>query len=710
MSAYGTQKPGGQHAVQLTFPAVRTQVATPHAYKVSTGVEVSKPIAGDDFQALWHEQKRKDAHYMARAKVIATAHHRSRAMSSHMGYFGMPRAVLGQRQNANPTDGAIGASDSGRRSGNSVYGAPFVTSEDMRHIYTRQPDTPLPRRSQNDFSGLVGGVLRSAEGQGHAKGRLTARFNELNQIDIEKQAFVGDIEGALQKQQLADSMTAETSGLEFPAEGMGAKIELTQGLQSLLDAIASAQKTFDIEDQGSEGNSQLVEGEGDETNYLSRFKTEDVVKIMKLSFRLAPSSSGQELTDWKGMCDEIVVLLKSYTVPDGVNEPDVGEVYNTLRKPRLTTFYTSQALLEKLSKYFAEMASVETAGEGRTTRGTLNERIAKSRALVQHLGFAKAQREMDPRVHHQLVQQAERDRLRASQDDESSSGGDDDDSGDEDGDAREEQEELDLDSNSRFTPQGRPREYDEHEEARRQRGGPSRQGRGRVRLQRSLPNNGGDWNREIFGEGAGEEEQDKGVASGGRGRAQTFFNEPVVSAEKREEGQLDEELEVDDDAYVQPKPVRGLRKTKNPSAGRSLHATSGQTNTAVSKPLTVSSHFDQDTGTWGIQTRTGANDGDAEGDEEPEYMPAKVVVKKAPTKQLPPATTIGRPKKGASIPAEAKQAFLDLEKSRNLEGMTRWMIDHNIPVKSALRSKIEAGTHTHTLIKNAVKKSSAFAR
>lgn len=672
MSAYGTQKPGGQKAVQLTFPAVRTElVDTPHAYDVSWGVEAKKkPWAGDDFQALWHEQKKSDAHHMARAKVVATAHHRARAMSSHMGYFGMPKAVLCQRQNASMTMGAYGGSDSGRRSGNSVYGAPFITTEDMRQQFARVPDTPLPLRSRNDHEGLRGGVLRSAEGQGHARGRLDARFKELNQIDVEKQAFIGDMEGALQKQQLVDSMSAETSGLEYPSEGIGSKIELTTHLQSVLDALVSSRSPSDPRDLDVDESGSVIaqQGRADSAYYLSKLKVDEMVAVVKLAMRLTPSASAGEITEWMGLCNDCLVQLEAITAPDtseleGMDQS--GREFQTRRNPKIQSFLTSLSLFQKLHKYFQGMLSVGTAGEGRHTRGTLNERIAKSRALVQHLGFASATRAMDPREHHQLVRQAERGRLGGVVEDDSS---DDDDSSGGDSDARDEQEELDLGSNARFTRQGRPREDEEHDEI-HPRGRPSAKGRRRARGGRAqVPNNGGDPNRETFGEGAGEEEQDAGIASGGRGRAQGFFNEPPEEAKEREEEQEEEEEEVDDDEYQQPK------------ASASAHAVSSSENTAKAQPTNVSRVFDQGTGGWGVATRR-AEDGGADGGQKPKYMADALGTSPLLKKE---ASAIGRPKKVADVPQSDKTALADFHKRNDVEAMVRWAQEHKLKLKSAV--------------------------
>jgi len=76
MAGYGTMKPGGQDAVELTFPAIFSQVyakdKVPLSFAGRSGAPTVQPIAGSDFQAHYHEQKKREADHMARATVIAT--------------------------------------------------------------------------------------------------------------------------------------------------------------------------------------------------------------------------------------------------------------------------------------------------------------------------------------------------------------------------------------------------------------------------------------------------------------------------------------------------------------------------------------------------------------------------------------------------------------------------------------------------------------
>ena len=54
---------------------------------VRTGIDM--PI-GTDYQAQWHQQKMRDANYMANAKVKATLVARAKAFSSPNGYYQLP--------------------------------------------------------------------------------------------------------------------------------------------------------------------------------------------------------------------------------------------------------------------------------------------------------------------------------------------------------------------------------------------------------------------------------------------------------------------------------------------------------------------------------------------------------------------------------------------------------------------------------------------
>jgi hypothetical protein len=157
MSAFGTKKVGGDYGLQLTFPSVfenqYKEDGTNARYLGGLPQTAQFDYVGDDLQSEWHEQKRQDAHRMANAKVQSTINHNIRANNSHNGFYGMPKAVLGQRKIGQPIDGT-------QSYGNDVYG-------DAR------------RR----LEGLSGGVLRSKEGQEYGRKILQRRADWYNAID-----------------------------------------------------------------------------------------------------------------------------------------------------------------------------------------------------------------------------------------------------------------------------------------------------------------------------------------------------------------------------------------------------------------------------------------------------------------------------------------------------------------------------------------------
>lgn len=180
MAAVGTKKPGGDVAVQLTFPAVFAEVYADsgegESFKPSYPLAPARLSGGDDLQAAYHEQKRADAHHMVRAAVAASEESDRKMLVSHANYYGMPKPVLSQRRFANPSLGnQSGAIDSARRT---------------------MPGSTAPFRcvSIDDATGagacgacyetqMRGGVLRTKEGQQWAASRLQDRVQQLNTID-----------------------------------------------------------------------------------------------------------------------------------------------------------------------------------------------------------------------------------------------------------------------------------------------------------------------------------------------------------------------------------------------------------------------------------------------------------------------------------------------------------------------------------------------
>ena len=237
MSAFGTKKPGGDRAIQLTFPEVFAATAAvdrmPFAYYPDPATRPPRLEEANDLQGFYHAQKRADAHRMAMAAVKSRHDSDYRAEHSHAGYFGMPKPVLAQRQYANPSNG------------------------NQADIYSARP-----------AAALSGGVLFTAESQRWGRQQLRNRIEQLNAIDVAKQGL---------------SMGSQFNTSSFPvrveapegalpeAVSTKAKIELVATLQSISASI----------DNGQVGS----------------FAYNDVVKFLRLLFRWAASADDEELKE-----------------------------------------------------------------------------------------------------------------------------------------------------------------------------------------------------------------------------------------------------------------------------------------------------------------------------------------------------------------------------------------------------------------------------
>lgn len=339
MSAIATKKAGGDVATQLTFPAVYQSVYAsqhrPLRYAPSAPGPLVRPMAGDDFQSSYHAQKKKDADYMARAKVISTRNAQHRMLLSHQNYYGMPSPSLAQREFANPSNGNGGGWASARQDGG--VDAPFQLIE----------------------AGLSGGVLRSAEGQAYGKARLLARVKQLDAIDAEKMAFTGQLP-------LVPTMGAETMPTAPSAPvSQNAKIELQLLLKAIIDALM--------------GDTARNPDEKDE---LSRFTFSDSVRALSLIIRVAssPDTDAEALEDVKAPVDNINQLLEGLTDPDRREQVELTE----MAKERLIT---TAELFQRIGEYVDGMM------------GGINlspkERQALSKNLVKSLGFTQFARQME---------------------------------------------------------------------------------------------------------------------------------------------------------------------------------------------------------------------------------------------------------------------------------------------------------------------------
>lgn len=276
IGAIATKKPFGSEAVQLTFPAVFAETfaiaeRSRKGYIDGEGRGVSDMTQGDDFQSSYHEQKHRDAVYMANAKVDSTRRMNARAFSSHNGYFGMPSPVLGQRTFANPSQGA-----------QSVYSA----RQDYR-------DAPFNYEGVGYGGKLEGGVLRTAEGQGYAKSVLMNRIAQFNAIDSNVGNFTPDPRGLVSQ----PTSTTESLARIQPTADVNSKIELKQLLQGINDSL------------------------NESTEEISSFTYKDTTRALALVFRLVPEMEDYEVSDLMSMVSDILNKLNSVVAdPDETAE------------------------------------------------------------------------------------------------------------------------------------------------------------------------------------------------------------------------------------------------------------------------------------------------------------------------------------------------------------------------------------------------------
>lgn len=345
-AAIATKKP--HTSEQLTFPAVFQEVYDkPLAYAPSGMGPRMTPYAGDDFQADYHQQKKRDADYMAKAKVMATINARHKYVVSPHGYFGMPKPELSQRKFANPSGGALSI-HSARQDG-SVY-APFELVD----------------------GGLSGGVLRTAEGQGYAKARLQARIRQLDAIAAAKQEFATGATGTTLKPSGMDTTSSQ-------AVTATTKTELQLILQSIIDALYGAQSGQTAAEEGGEEGEE-IEGK-DAYESVARIVFSDAVRALSIIIRTAsaPETTAEDLEDILAPVVQIEQLLLALTDPDYVEQLEKGQ----LAAMRLTT---TKELFNRIHQYLDRMS------EGINL--SPKERVALSKALVRTLGFAKFAKEL----------------------------------------------------------------------------------------------------------------------------------------------------------------------------------------------------------------------------------------------------------------------------------------------------------------------------
>ena len=361
IGAVATQKVDSTR-LNLGFPSAYESVLVNHPGRIPQQIRIAehRPAsfwAGNDLQSDIHQQRKQDADHMARQKVLSTQRSRVRFVGTPHGRGFQPEAKLGQRIFANQSNGAY-FTVSGRRDGKN---SPWSIVETIQHI----------------GGGLSGGVLRSPEGVAFGRKVLGDRIRQLNNIQVEKQSFMGE-PGLAQPTGAFAPAEATTS---IPTVSESAAIELNVLLEGLINNLIA----------GSSG-----------AEALTRFTFSDATRAVLLIFRMVPTAPPDFTEDLMGKVDTIIRLLEGAleTNQEGESNKDIEGKETAL---------SLKILFDKLREYLVRMIEGAPANRSETQFNPLTgrneqvqvlsqeqgqnlsprERLALSKALVQNLGFSK---------------------------------------------------------------------------------------------------------------------------------------------------------------------------------------------------------------------------------------------------------------------------------------------------------------------------------
>lgn len=368
MAAFGTEK------FQTTSLNLGMPTAFQNTYARFGPREVWAPqqqlgrlnnTVGNDFQAQWHQQKMRDAHHMSRAKVQSTRLADVRAYTSPHNHPDMPKAVLGQRKFANPSNGAW-ESSSARVD---QFGAPWTLYEGSRvsgGSHMIMPYMSMPMNSAN----LMGGVLRTSAGQRHGKTVLDARIQQLNAIADAKMNFITEV--ATGRPQTSPTTFAGAQGTMDGALSSAPLVELANLLQGIKDHLMS----------NARNKSSFRDVLADETKAFGLIvrmavsnTTEDIANVLEF---IEGTSAG----------DGIGQLLESEADEFGVPE-DEGEAQWHNQVTQQIEWWG------KIATYLKEMIKLGDA--------PLRNKQLASTALIKTLGFNKLQRSAENQYRTNVV-------------------------------------------------------------------------------------------------------------------------------------------------------------------------------------------------------------------------------------------------------------------------------------------------------------------
>jgi hypothetical protein len=290
----------------------------------------------------------KDAMRMVRAKVESTRNMYNRANSAPNNCPGHQPAVLGQRILANPSAGAL---QSGTPARMEYASAPFHFSDAHGAM-------------EGGSNGrLVGGVLRSAQGQAYGKSLLNKRINDFNAIDAEQMKFtlggpgLEGLEGMPQPQpgQRATRFVGELPSAQDEL-GLLPSVELAQLLQNVLDSV----------------NMGMTDDRA-----VSRFTVGDSTRAFSLIVRLASTGTAEDIAD-------ILEFLDGTSAGDGI----IPQLRMLTQRPVTDEGATGHEVFLTLLDFWQRVAAylknmIPLVGR------PLRERAGASQAYIKSLKFTK---------------------------------------------------------------------------------------------------------------------------------------------------------------------------------------------------------------------------------------------------------------------------------------------------------------------------------
>ena len=321
MAAVATKKPGGDLAVQLTFPLnFQRAFDAGFSYFPSAMGPSLDLFVGQDFQSKYHEEKRLDANrsVMNGLQANATA---ERLMMTGPHNYHVPKPVLGQRRYANPSYGADALVSTRRDNG---ADAPFRVIDGTDIIMGMPPIMGAGSGS------MRGGVLKTAEGYDFYRGQLDDRIEQLNRINALAQGF-------------AVPMGQGVNTQNNEKDGSPNKVEFFLLLRSFMDAV--------------------------EAGDYNRFTFDSAKDFVGKLLNLGPSASEEDFQDIIEGLDDIERNLNSEDAESADNRVIYGE--------------TLRVLADKTRDYTREMfANMERSD---SERKALSKSLVKTLKLDQLL-------------------------------------------------------------------------------------------------------------------------------------------------------------------------------------------------------------------------------------------------------------------------------------------------------------------------------------